>query len=114
MRGKEMKASKYTPGPWKVVNKGKNFYGVDSGLGNICILAAEEKKTIDKLSNVHLIAAAPDLLKALKEFVAHFELAHECGDSSVGIDDCPTPTEDEISMHNLALAAIAKAEGGAE
>jgi hypothetical protein len=62
----------YSPGPWKVLVKGENFFGVNSNDGNVCILAAEDKKKIDKKANARLVAAAPELLEALRE--AHAKL----------------------------------------
>lgn len=60
---------KHTKGPWKVITKGENFYGIQSREGNICILAAEYNKRIDKWANAELIAQAPDLAEVLAELL---------------------------------------------
>lgn len=91
----------HTPGPWSVP---KYF-----GYGTIC---AEKEQVIARISavgvrataaNARLIAAAPDLLAALKALT---EWGRE-----------HTSPRDENSPHSLliaAVAAIAKAEGRAE
>lgn len=79
--------TKHTPGPWDIVK-------VDCGVFKISGAFACENS-----ANAALIASAPDLLEALRAIKAALE------DGSVltqeGIED----------MHDIARAAIAKAEG---
>lgn len=89
----------YTPGPWKVVVKGENYFGINSADGNICILAAEARKEIDKKANARLIAAAPELLEALQAAEAELENSVAAGSEIVLL---------------CVRSAIAKATGGAE
>jgi len=61
-------SEKHTPGPWTVED-----YGV--GMGGLAVVAADV--TFDVIcwphpDNARLIAAAPEMLEALKAFVAHY------------------------------------------
>jgi hypothetical protein len=72
-------SAKHTPGPW-VVNKDQSRceLGVDTAGGEwgICLVADAAGETLDHSSenaseaNARLIAAAPDLLEALRAFMA--------------------------------------------
>lgn len=92
--------SKHTPGPWTVV-------AIDwAETGN----ARFEIKGIRRtgMADARLIAAAPDLLEALKELSRSF----------IGTYSDDQRSDDEINNHRehlerMARAAIAKAEGGA-
>ncbi len=57
------------------------------------------QRTKEVLANAHLIAAAPDLLDALKEMVSSFPLLR---DGALGYEE---------DAHAKARAAIAKAKG---
>lgn len=91
-----MKKQQHTPGPWRVTYDGTAYFvqehlktevlSVDEH-GNPCKWSKERE------GNARLIAAAPDLLEALKATVA--DTAHSSPD-----------------LRNQALAAIAKATGG--
>ena len=68
--------SKHTPGPWKAVDGGQFGHEViittedriDSHHGEICSMEVEFNGPhgVEQRANVHLIAAAPDLLDALE------------------------------------------------
>jgi hypothetical protein len=94
-----MNEAKHTPGPWSV-----EPYSRDSGhqitvplkIDNVCIAIAPDLWDCDGgratcEANAHLIAAAPDLLAALKEVVRISDRKHDAWDA--------------------ARVAIAKAEG---
>jgi hypothetical protein len=89
----------YTPGPWEVE--------VDKS-GEVTVYEAVTRENIDictmsgnmsDRSNGRLIAAAPDLLEALKEIAAGATYRLSKG-----------PDEGDSNTLRLALAAIAKAE----
>lgn len=71
----ESKVSAHTPGPWKVVGESSDHecgYGVssvgtrDEGVFRICNTDMDELEMPEQLANARLIAAAPDMLEALK------------------------------------------------
>jgi hypothetical protein len=95
---------KHTPGPWKVfmTTDGRKFLGIgevngngitDSGFG---IWNWDEPEA---LANVHLMAAAPDMLAALKQTLAVVE--------NIAASD------EHYEIASAGRAAIAKAEGRA-
>lgn len=86
-----MKESKFTPGPWKIVDH--DGYGVNvwNVAGNKCI--AERCRHPD----ANLIASAPDMYEALKELEESIDYWSEY-DVPIGIID-------------RIRASIAKAEG---
>jgi len=85
--------TKRTPGPWTAVDLGGNHYAVAEQSTGIGLLFNE--------ANSRLLAAAPDLLAALEDWV---RLEDE-GPSKSGIS--------LLSLYQRARAAIRKAEGGA-
>jgi len=114
--------TKFTPGPWEVKTMGHQTLGVewissphgdkiadcaqlskyDAGLRCFCI-----RPELDEISaNARLIAAAPDLLKALQSFVEMYVVFGNCGDCG----NWDPETEKEVIA---ARAAIAKATGEA-
>lgn len=98
--------AKHTPGPWEVVNKyGLLFVQAPTPEGHPykdctskCEIMSDEDYPT-KEDDVHLIAAAPDLLAALKDIVAEY----------YGGLDIP-----QYHLIENASAAIDKAEGGAQ
>ena len=86
--------SKHTPGPWRVVKDPTNLslqvYGQTLALFE-CWRRSDEQT---ELANARLVAAAPDLLEALKEVFADHDAVNR------------------LSWVNRAAAAIAKATGG--
>lgn len=82
--------SKYTPGPWHV-----DEHGAIRG-GDLSIVATRHRLPMEvHTANAHLIAAAPDLLQALKEAVEVFCIEVPFGNKTIA----------------QMRAAIAKAEG---
>lgn len=112
---------KHTPGPWKIVGSkgydGTRHYCVFSEdgvlLGNACARGAKQRK-----ADARLMAAAPELLDALKEAVLENMCTNHIsyGDRE---EDCPNFIREEWRCTSKAgecfvqrwLAAIRKAEG---
>ena len=95
--------SKHTPGPWKAI--GCEVYEDLTGGDFICEI---DRRTLDRpdtenVANARLIAAAPELLEALRALDAHFASSKEVNHGYA----CRADGE----MHSLVRAAIAKAEG---
>lgn len=93
--------NKHTPGPWLT----KGGYDKDSGLGLTRVMfgssIVSECYGINSEANARLIAAAPDMLEALREFVST-------------MDSLPASDETHSRVwgtYHTARAAIAKAEG---
>ena len=104
--------SKQTPGPWQVDGfavtgpgwvRSLNETGQPLKSEPVCRVTAKDDEAVDR-ANARLIAAAPDMLEALKAFM---ELANDDTNS----------TDLHIHLYNVAEAkaksAIAKAEGDA-
>lgn len=94
--------SQHTPGPWKVTGGETSFYpmAVRSEVSQICEFHTWD---VQKEANARLIAAAPDLLEALKAAQNWLREYHLSMDSP--IDDGLFDLDDTIQQ------AIAKAEG---
>jgi hypothetical protein len=86
-------AIKHTPGPWNYDRSGYSLY-VNSGRELVTALSMDGKRLETSEANARLIAAAPDMLNALMDFVSYF--GH---DNDNGLDE----------MLTNARAAIAKA-----
>ena len=99
--------SKHTPGPWQIDwyicrEKGKELWRVPRSIGPACVDHdhwAGNHITVDA-ADAHLIAAAPDLLEALK---AGPSIEHTLPTGLCTCSQCQF-----VRMRN---AAIAKAEG---
>lgn len=78
-------STEHTPGPWKAFGTAVYFPGIRGGF--------DLRSCPNPEANARLIAAAPDLLDALKEVVRISDRKHDAWDA--------------------ARAAIAKATGGA-
>lgn len=94
--------SKYTPGPWHVAERdddGDVLYTVEAD--NLPVAYIYRKA--EREANARLIAAAPEMLEALKELTA-WDLENLPGEVSLGFSGI----EKDIA---LAKAAIAKATG---
>lgn len=89
---------KHTPGPWDRV--GTLVYALnEDGFNRFCALVQDAHTAKQELeANARLIAAAPELLEALEQFVAWV--------------DAPCESAFSDSQLASARAAIAKAKGG--
>ncbi len=99
--------STHTPGPW-VYDEGI-VYPQEDHAGQAWI--ADIRGAVDADANARLIAAAPDLLQALKDILHTLEQEQDVYDGADG-----TPRANEamryLAEHGDAIrAAIAKAEG---
>ncbi len=104
----------HTPGPWKA-NEGSVNAAVNGAWGDVEEVSdagfsvATVWADVDELedcagANAHLIAAAPDLLNALRAFLDRYTALVNCGDCG----NWDPETEDFVIQ---ARAALAKAEG---
>lgn len=94
-----MAQAKHSPGPWNVINT-PNLPIVDRSFRTIALPYPYHDEEM-RVADANLIAAAPDLLAALKDIVDCVAKTESMGE----ICQCDDFTE--------ARAAIAKAEGGA-
>jgi hypothetical protein len=100
--GGAMQQTQHTPGPWTADSGDGQYYGVfrESDGGGICYLSEPggqllptDRNWPEHEANARLIAAAPDLLAALRNIIAAPRNASRA------------------FIHEIARAAIAKAEG---
>ena len=112
-------SAKHTPGPWVVRQSSCGSVGTDSMLIALTYGDDPDCKADDRMrANARLIAAAPELLEALR-------VARDCvstdrqalADSHTGPDGLDEDGAAGVAEYDRALAvidsAIAKAEGGA-
>ena len=104
--------SKHTPGPWEAdrakMDEGGHYYQIDGQqlVGNLPYTVADTLNRHfcispdEDAANAHLIAAAPELLEALKD-VLPLAIAYLKG----------APTHPDNEKLSKAVAAIGKAEG---
>lgn len=97
----------HTPGPWSISQsrglysgEARNLYTVSGACGTIC--TTPNPSVADNAANARLIAAAPELLDAMREMLRQFA-DHEQYDED-GYD---------TAAINKARAAIARATGEA-
>ena len=95
-------SAKHTPGPWTVYDPEmpdtEATYGIDGPQGQpVVYFGLTKNDGINLLENARLIAAAPDLLEALRSL--HAAMA------------CYDGTPEETLALDVARAAIAKAIG---
>lgn len=111
-----MSAFKGTPGPWEVVEN-PDSGGGDTAISNSASIYSDDETYVadvyrgyvgseivthdQQLANARLIAAAPELLEALRGMMAEYEALHAEHD----LGECQATVD--------ARAAIAKATGGA-
>lgn len=103
-----MTAVKHTPGPWKVFHttNGQTILGIGEAEGSDGITDANFglwRSGPEREANARLIAAAPDMLAALKAFIAAI-------DRAVAFDDVSIVDEITDDIETAARAAISKAE----
>lgn len=98
----------HTIGPWRRERNLDATYVIGSdGIGSVvCEVRAYSEAPEETAANARLIAAAPDLLAALKAYVDWFGGAHVQGCPADDTCDCPGS-----AVNGLVDAAIAKAEG---
>ena len=98
--------TKHTLGPWKRIAR----YGIQSvhGPEGDCVAVCDDIIS-PNFENALLIAAAPELLAAIKALLSETESLHLCHNETLMDEGCPAVSED-ISIIN-ARAIIAKAEG---
>ena len=101
--------SKHTPGPWEVAYQDKNGQSVVKGehievatCWHHCVGSIEKEMH----ANARLIAAAPELLEALRMFVVWYGLRDK--------HDTLLPPKMQEAELAQAMRAIAKAEGTPE
>lgn len=59
----------HTPGPWEVTDYGVEFEG--ARFGEVAFVVSKEREQFEATeANARLIAAAPDLLSALEDFIS--------------------------------------------
>lgn len=108
-------AVSHTPGPWSVMaEEVLGAYGIATvvpatGSGVVCRVPGNDKTPDERDANARLIAAAPELLEALKQIKDDYE---ELARNHAGAWH-----DDEVLLHQkineAARAAIAKATGAA-
>ena len=95
--------SDHTLGPWE--SKGGSVYGSDKCPRSLCMLNGSKDQWVQ---NGHLIAAAPDMLEALKYVFSVIEGA----EGPNRLDDGEIVLWQDVAAK--VESAITKAEGGAE
>lgn len=93
---------KHTPGPWEVRHDDAEKVEANDGEG-VAVMSGGHRGTVERAANARLIAAAPELLAALR-IIAEWDPAaspNEPGGMSI------------MDAIDIAQAAIRKAEGGA-
>lgn len=102
------KTATHTPGPWRVVpQSGEYFYEIRGGTIEDSILIAEISEICERDENARLIAAAPEMLDALKvalDELHEVNLAHSYGNR-------PRNPEMTAAAEVKVRAVIEKARG---
>ena len=94
--------TKHTPGPWgRNIRANGKYPVVFAGRNQHVAIVSQQKNGAETEANIDLIAAAPDLLDALRAIV-------EVAGPQFGLDDTPGTIN---AISRLARAAIARAEG---
>lgn len=112
-----MSETKPTPGPWRSIRAHWGRWVVSTETHSIAELYSyaglggdEIALNAEQKANAHLIAAAPDMLEALRACEATFTLAS--GSVAAGIKiDWESLAREFNRRQKIAAAAIAKAEG---
>lgn len=105
-----MGESKHTPGPWEVYHNGKCVGAED---GHILTTEVEGNGAEEAKANARLIAAAPDLLEALRMAQENFAPPPDPHCNCLKAPPCNDCVEHgaERETWSAINAAIAKAEG---
>lgn len=93
------KHTQHTPAPWKQYQWEDKIYASVRGPDGRCVADCGSRSDQIAQANARLIAAAPDLLEALR-YIA-------------GLDTSQDASPAQCSAVAVAMDAIAKAEGGA-
>lgn len=102
----------HTPGPWELIEAGdriSHFVPCNQKRESILTVVTEDDTRFAAVyheADARLIAAAPELLKALKEYALVMGPAHDA--SCPGDDTCSCTWK---PVNDMVNAAIAKAEG---
>ena len=100
-----MNAAKHTPGPWsRNIKPASKYCTIFAGQSTHVAVVCTQGLTEDEIeANTDLIAAAPDLLAALKWAMDYISLHEGRNDKhAFCVNNC---------LHKQARAAIARAEG---
>lgn len=105
-------AAKHTPGPWILdYDKGTTQDILSRKHGGICTVRRAGRHDNETFAaNARLIAAAPELLSALRQTLDALEIAHEYASKTAPALACVKWAETK----DAARSAIAQAEGGAQ
>lgn len=103
-------SGQHTPGPWAIESGGMNRYVVEYKTGNVVsVLGYPSQRSIpEEKANARLIAAAPELLEALRQCVPGLEFALKR--IRWEWPETWADAQENIALE-IARAAIAKAEG---
>ena len=93
--------TKFTPGPWVIQNKNIHSLQFQEPLDDRNLIASVKNENPESLRNLNLIAAAPDLYRALKNMIR--EWIEIIGDE----EENKTPAD----TLEKAKKILAKAEG---
>jgi hypothetical protein len=96
--------SDYTEGPWKMQVNGKTLTETMDGTYGVGIAICQQVRKPSTIPNARLIAAAPELLEALRKIV---DMNRQHALDQYGDAD----KSESWSCVAIARAAIAKAEG---
>lgn len=116
-----MSKTKHTPGPWQIIGSDNatphimthEAAGILDREFLVCAMPAEISHSYNSWANARLIAAAPDLLEALQEFVDNV-CCENCMSNGFDPED-KTDCQDCSDLTEKARAAIARAsEAGKE
>lgn len=101
--------TKHTPGPWRwrTTAEGKRFL---RGSSEVPIAVLITRDSRPKEANARLIAAAPDMLAALKTIASPASIV-DADDDDIACGDTTVSIVLTIEEFNAIRAAIAKAEG---
>jgi len=115
-----MTEAKHTPGPWDQVPEGDNWIWLfhepsQTRVARVVLYSGKEDENRD---NARLIAAAPDMLEALKPFTRLLDVVEHMGGPTITETVCEFESHvagiGRLTMSDLraARSAIAKATGG--
>lgn len=94
--------SKHTPGPWEITVNNYDHYGIhQAGMNGMAIIWINKQHSEMDDANARLIAAAPELLEALRQ----------AADELDAIMNQKGHTAKTRAIRDTSYAAIAKAQG---